>query len=173
MKNQGLAIIAIFTGISVFAQQTAFYTDPETKFKEAKEYFRKEQYSLAYPLLKELKQDVRETAKANTPVTVQEIEYYATVCALKQNEGRAEDAALEFIEVQKNNARVQMMHYHLGEYYFRKEKFADALNQYEEANIANLSNREIADMKFHQGYASFALQRFEQAKPYFNSIRRI
>lgn len=173
MKNQGLAIIAIFSSISVYAQQTAFYTDPETKFKEAKEYFQKEQYSLAYPLLKELKQDVRETDKANTPVTAQEIEYYVTVCALKQNEGRAEDAALEFIEVQKNNARVQMMHYHLGEYYFRQEKFADALNHYEEANIANLSNREIADMKFHQGYASFALQRFEQAKPYFNSIRSI
>lgn len=173
MKNQGLAIIAILFSISVYTQQTAFYTDPETKFKEAKEYFQKEQYSLAYPLLKELKQDVRETDKANTPVTAQEIEYYVTVCALKQNEGRAEDAALEFIEVQKNNARVQMMHYHLGEYYFRQEKFADALSHYEEANIANLSNREIADMKFHQGYASFALQRFEQAKPYFNSIRSI
>lgn len=173
MKNQGLAIIAIFTSISVYAQQTAFYTDSETKFKEAKEYFQKEQYSLAYPLLKELKQDVRETDKANAPVTAQEIDYYVTVCALKQNEGRAEDAALEFIEVQKNNARVQMMHYHLGEYYFRQEKFADALSHYEDANIANLSNREIADMKFHQGYASFALQRFEQAKPYFKSIRSI
>lgn len=173
MKNHYTAIIAIFLSLSAFAQQTAFYTDPETKFKEAKEYFQKEQYSLAYPLFKELKQDVRETNKANIPVTVQEIEYYTTVCALKQNEGRAEDAALEYIEVQKNNARVQMMNYHLGEYYFRQERFADAARLYEGANIANLSNREIADMKFHQGYAYFAGQRFNEAKPLFNSIRHI
>jgi len=173
MKNHRLLLVAILLSASVFAQQTAFYSDPEAKFKEAKEYFQKEQYSLAYPLFKELKQDVRETDKANIPVIVQEIEYYTTVCALKQNEGRAEDAALEYIEVQKNNARVQMMNFHLGEYFFRKERFADAARLYEGANIANLSNREIADMKFHQGYSYFALQRFNEAKPLFNSIRSI
>ncbi|MBM3416360.1 MAG: tetratricopeptide repeat protein [Bacteroidetes bacterium] len=173
MKNHSLLVPAIFLSLSVFAQQTAFYTDPEAKFKEAKKYFQKEQYSLAYPLFKELKQDVRETNKANIPVTVQEIAYYTTVCALKQNEDRAEDVALEFIEVQKNNPRVQMMNFHLGEYYFRKERFGDAARLYGGANIANLSNREIADMKFHQGYSYFALQRFNDAKPLFNSIRSI
>lgn len=173
MKNLSLSLLAFLLSFPVFAQQTAYYTDPQTKFKEAKEYFQKEQYSLAYPLFKELRQDVRETDKANIPVTVQEINYYTIVCALKQNEGRAEDEALEYIEVQKNNARVEMMNYHLGEYYFRKEQFADAARLYEGANIANLSNREIADMKFHQGYSYFALQRFEQAKPLFNTIRQI
>ena len=173
MKNLSTALIALLLSFPVLAQQTAFYTDPETKFKEAKEYFQKEQYSLAYPLFKELQQDIRETQKANIPVTVQEIVYYSTVCALKQNEERAEDAALEYIEVQKNNARVQMMNFHLGEYYFRQERFADAARVYEGANISNLSNREIADMKFHQGYAYFALQRFNESKPLFNSIRGI
>jgi tetratricopeptide (TPR) repeat protein len=173
MKNHSLLVPAILFSISVFAQQTSFYTDPEEKFKEAKEYFQKEQYSLAWPLFKELKQDVRETNKANIPITVQEINYYATVCALKQNEGTAEDEALKYIEVEKNNARVQMMNFHLGEYYFRTERFADAARLYEGANISNLSNREIADMKFQQGYAYFTLLRFEQAKPLFNSIRSI
>lgn len=173
MKNQSLLFPAILLSFTAFAQQTRYYSDPEEKFKEAKEYFQKEQYSLAYPLFRELQQDVRETQKANIPVTVQEIQYYTTVCALKQNEGRAEGDAQQFIEVEKNNARVQMMNYHLGEYYFRKEQFADAVRLYEGANIANLSNREIADMKFHQGYAYFALQRFDLAKPMFNSIRGI
>ncbi len=173
MKNHSLLLVVILLSAPIFAQQTAFYTDPEAKFKEAKEYFQKEQYSLAYPLFKELKQDVRETNKANIPVTVQEINYYSTVCALKQNEGRAEEEAQQYIEVEKNNARVQMMNFHLAEFYFRQEKFGEAARLYESANIANLSNREIADMKFHQGYAYFTLQRFEQAKPLFNSIRSI
>ncbi|MEO7982855.1 MAG: tetratricopeptide repeat protein [Bacteroidota bacterium] len=173
MKNHRLLIIAIFCSISAFSQQTRFYSDPESSFKEAKEYFQKEQYSLAYPLFKELQQAVRETDKANTAITVQEINYYTTVCALKQGEGRAEEAAKEYIELQKNTARTQMMSFHLGEYYFRQQQFTDAVQLYEQASLENLSNREIADMKFHLGYSYFALQRFAQAKPLFNSIRTI
>lgn len=173
MKNQSLLVIATFISVSIFSQQTRFYSDPESTFKEAKEYFQKEQYSLAYPLFKELQQSVRETDKANTAITVQEISYYTTVCALKQNEGRAEEQAQEFIDLEKNTARVQMMSFHLGEYYFRNQNFADAAKQYEQTNIGNLSNREIADMKFHQGYSYFTLQRFAQARPLFNSIRTI
>ena len=66
MKNRSIALVA--TVISVFslnAQQTLIFKDPQEKFKEAKEYYQKEQYSLAYPLFKELKQAVRETNYVN------------------------------------------------------------------------------------------------------------
>src|SRR5690349_4507487 len=102
MKQSYLLVVATFIGTAVYSQQTNYYTDPETKFKEAKEYFQKEQYSLAYPLLKELKQSVRETDIANKPVTVQEINYYTIACALKQDEGRAEEQAISFIDLEKN-----------------------------------------------------------------------
>jgi TolA-binding protein len=171
MKNQSLFFLALLFSIPVFSQQTKYFSDPESSFKEAKEYFQKEQYSLAYPLLRQLQHDIRETNKANTAITVQEINYYTTVCALMQNESRAEDEAKQYIELEKNNPRVQMMSFHLGEYYFRTERFADAVQQYEQTNIANLSNREIADMKFHEGYSYFNLQNFAKAKPLFNSIR--
>ncbi len=173
MKNQSLLVLAVFLHISVFAQQTRFYSDPESTFKEAKEYFQKEQYSLAYPLFRELKQDIRETDKVNNTIIVQEINYYTIVCALKQNESTAPEEAQEYIDLEKNTARVEMMSFHLGEYYFREQKYADAARQYDQTNIENLSNREIADMKFHKGYAFFNLQRFTEAKPLFNSIRTI
>ena len=171
MKQQLVLAIAVVTSVTAFSQSTRFYTDPQTTFKEAKEYFQKEQYSLAYPLFKELQQSVRETDIINTAVTVQEINYYTTVLALKQNEGRAEEQAKAFIDLDKNTSRIQMMSFHLGEYYYRKQEFANAAQQYEATNITNLSNKEIADMKFHQGYAYFTLQRFNQAKPLFNTIR--
>src|SRR5258706_2799154 len=173
MKNQCIAILAIFFSISANTQQTRFYSDPEEKFKEAKEYYKKEQYSLAYPFLKELQQSVHETDKANNVIMVEEVNYYTIACALKQNEGRAEEMATNYIDHEKNNARVQQLNFHLGEYYYRQQKFADAVKLYEQANIANLSNREIADMQFHQGYSYFTLQRFSEAKPLFNSIRQI
>ena len=173
MNKPGLVLFATIISLSISAQQTKVYNDPQETFKQAKEYFQKEQYSLAYPLLKELQQSVRETDKANEPIATQEIDYYTIVCALKQNENRAESQAKEFIDGQKNTARVEMMSFHLAEYYFREQRFSDAVQLYEQANIANLSNHEIADMKFHQGYSYFTMQQFAQAKPLFNTIRQI
>jgi TolA-binding protein len=173
MKTQSIVILAFIFSISATAQQTRFYSDPEEKFKEAKEYFQKEEYSLAYPIFKELQESVHETDKINNVTTVQEINYYAIACALKQNEGRAEDMAKNYIDFEKNNARVEQMNFHLGEYYYRQEKFPEAIERYEQANISNLSNREIADMQFHQGYSYFVQQQFAKAKPLFNSIRQV
>jgi TolA-binding protein len=173
MKKRFLLIAIIAYTLPGFAQQTAFYKDPQSTFQEAKEYYQKEQYSLAYPLFKDLQEHLRETDKANLPVSSQEVEYYFIVCALKQNETRSVDKALTYIDAEKNTARVQMMNYHLGEYFYRNQNFSEAANKYEQTNIVNLSNREIADMKFHQGYSYFTMQRFNQAKPLFNSIRTI
>ena len=173
MKTQSISILAFLCSISAVAQQTRFYSDPEEKFKEAKEYFQKEEYSLAYPIFKDLRQSVHETDKINNVTTVQEINYYTIACALKQNEGRAEEMAKNYIDLEKNNARVQQMNFHLGEYYYRQEKFPEATERYEQANIANLSNGEIADMQFHEGYSYFVQQQFAKAKPLFNSIRQV
>jgi len=174
MKNRIIVLITtVISAFSLQAQQTRIFTDPQEKFKEAKEYYQKEQYSLAYPLFKELQQASKETNYINDALVTQEINYYTTVLSLKQNEGRAEETAIEYIGLEKNNARVQQMNFHLGEFYYRRQSFADAAKYYEDAGIANLSNREISDMKFHQGYSYFTMQKFNQAKPLFNSVRQI
>ena len=79
MKNFSLPVLAILFSLSASSQQTRFNSDPDEKFKEAKAYFQQEKYSLAYPLLRELRQGVRETDKANNAITVQEINYYTIV----------------------------------------------------------------------------------------------
>src|ERR1700694_1731806 len=165
-------LLSACTQIS-YSQKTYYFSDPEEKFNEAKEYYQKGAYSLAYPIFKELSQSLRETDKVNTPLVAQEIGYYAIASALRQNQERAEQDALAYIDLTKNNPRVQMMSFQLAEYYFRQKRFSDAVSLYEQANITNLDNREVADMKFHQGYAYFTLQRFAQAKPLLNSIRQL
>lgn len=172
MKKYSLLPV-LFVAFSLHAQQTYNYKDPYAQFNIAKEYFSKEQYNLAYPILKELKASLRETARINQPIETQEIEYYTTVAALKQNEEHAEQDAQQFIAVVKNNPRVQMLRFHLAEYLFRKQRFSEAAELYEGTNVANLSNREIADAKFHQGYSYFTQQQFAQAKPLFSTIRQI
>ncbi len=168
-------VLLLMIGISYFssAQQSRFINDPQASFNQAKEFFQKEQYSLAYPLLKELQLKLRETDRSNDALNYQEIRYYATVCALKQNKERAVYNAQEFIDLEDNASRVQMMSYHLAEYYYRKEDFSKAIDAYEKVNISNLSNDEIAEMKFHLGYAYFTVQRFDQAKSLLNVTRQM
>ncbi len=165
----------IFTGILqfTFAQQTRFINDDQKNFHQAKEYFQREQFSLAYPLLKDLSLQQRETDRSNNAINYQEVKFYTIACGLKQNEKGAAEKAKEFINLEDNEARVEMMSFHLAEYYFRLKQYPDAMDQYATVNIENLSNREIADMKFHQGYGYFVAQQFDKAKPLLDAIRQV
>ncbi|MEP7257998.1 MAG: tetratricopeptide repeat protein [Flavitalea sp.] len=173
MKQAPVLLLLIGLAHFSYSQQTSFINDPQAAFTQAKDFFQKEQYSLAYPLLKDLQLKLRETDRSNDALNYQEVRYYSVVCALKQNEERAAAQAQEFIELEDNAPRVQMMSFHLAEYYFRKQDFSKAINAFENVNIENLSNDEIADLKFHLGYSYFTVQRFEQAKPLLNVIRQM
>jgi len=154
------------------AQQTRFIADPQTTLKEAKEYFQNGSYSLAYPLFKDLNLYLRNADRTDNAVSYQEIKYYTIVCALKQNEAAATDLAKDFISDEDNIARVQMMSFHLGEYYFRQKNFYQAVANYEQTSIDHLGNSEIADLKFHEGYSYFNLQKFDKAMPLLDAIRK-
>lgn len=173
MKQVPVLILMICLSYLSSAQQTRFINDPQASFNQAKEYFQKDQYSLAYPILKDLQLRLRETDRSNDALNYQEIRYYATVCALKQNEARAAFAAQEFIDLEDNASLVQSISFHLAEYYYRLQDFSKAINLYENVDISNLSNDEIAEMKFHLGYSYFTVQRFQQAKPLLNTIRQM
>jgi len=163
----------ILLSSSSFAQQTKYLDDPQASFKQAKDFFQNEYYSLAYPIFRELKYSLRETDRSNNSVEYQDVKYYYLVCALEQNDKTAVGPARDFIDLENNAPRVGMMSFHLAEYYFRQKDYTAAVRLYEQADIENLSNREIADLKFHQGYGYFTQQRFDQALPLFDAIRQM
>src|SRR4051812_18803076 len=95
-----ICTVLLATSVTLaFTQQTRYFTDPEATLKQAKELFQKEYYSLAYPLFKDLNQNLRETDRSNRALNYQEIKYYTIVCALKQNEPTAVDEAREYIDL--------------------------------------------------------------------------
>jgi len=155
------------------AQQTRIVIDPLSTYNQAREYFQKEQYSLAHPLFRELELNQRETDRSSSSINFQEIKFYAIVCALMQNEIKAVDLAREFIDIEDNAPRVELMNFYLAEYYFRKQDYPKAISGYENVSIDNLGNKEIADLKFHLGYAYFTSNRFDQAKPLLYTIRQL
>jgi len=173
MKCATLFVCLTLASSSIIAQQTYFITDPQATFKQAKEYFQKEYYSLAYPLFKDLQSDLKVADKSDKSLEYDDIRYYTLVCALKQNDSSAVADAKAFIQIENYKARTEMLSYHLAEYYFRKQDYTAAIQLYENASIDNLSNKEIADLKFHQGYAYFTKKEFAKAKPLLDAIRQL
>lgn len=169
------AVFVFIAAISVFAvnaQFTKANDDPDADFKLAKELYQKAEFSLAYPLFKMLYAENK--TNSSIPVSIQsESKYYSIICGLALKDEASETAAMEYIDLEHNEPRAQMMCYHLGEYYYNKENFVDAVTYYERAVYDNLSNSEIAQMKFHQGYSYFTMKRFADAKPLFDAIRQI
>jgi TolA-binding protein len=163
----------ILLGSSLAAQQTKFLDDPQAHFKQAVEFYEHGYYSLAYPIFRELESGMRETDRSNNAVVFDDLRYYYLVCALEQNEKGAVEPAQDFIDLGKNTARVEMMNFHLAEYAFRQRDYTNAVRLYEHASIDNLTNREIADLKFHEGYGYFTQKQFDKALPLFNAIRQL
>ncbi len=155
------------------AQPTFSVTDPEKKYKDAKELFVKEQYALAYPLLKDLMQQHPDNTISNYTYIKDDVDYYYITCQLKLVQPVAENAAKKYIEVVANEPRRQLMSYHLAKFYFTKNDFSNALTYYERAGLDNISNEEIADAKFEKAYCHFNLKQFSEAKPLFNEITQL
>ena len=172
MKYTVLFFVILISSSS-FAQQTRYYDDPQASFRQGIEFFEHEYYSLAFPIFRDLKYSLRETDKSNNAVEYQDVKYYYLVCALEQNDKTAVTAAQEYINLENNAPRVGMISFHLAEYYFRQKDYTAALKSYEHADIDNLNNKDIADMKFHQGYCYFTKKQFDNALPLFNAIRQL
>jgi tetratricopeptide (TPR) repeat protein len=175
MIKHKLAALLITAGLyfTAMAQPTHAVTDTEKKYKDAKELFVKEQFALAYPLFKELKEQYPDNTISNHTYLNDDINYFFIVCELKLLQPVAEDEAKHYVAVVSNEPRRQLMSFHLAKFYFAKEKFSDAITYYERAGLDNLSNEEIADAKFEKAYCYFNLKQFEQAKPLFNEIHQL
>ena len=165
--------ICITLSYTSFSQANYFVTDPEKSFKEAKEYFIKDEYSLAYPLLKALMDKYPENTQSNHAYINQDVQYYYIVCGLNLEQSIAEDDAHRYIDAANNEPRQQMMSYHLAQYYFTKNDYARAIVFYERAGYDNLSNEEIADAKFELAYSYFNEKQFDKAEPLFNEIHQL
>ncbi len=166
-------LFAAFVSISLFAQPTNAITDPEKKYKDAKELFMREQFALAYPLFAELKAANPDNTISDHTYINDDVNYYYLVCQLKLQQPVAGQDARHYIDVVSNEPRRQLLSYHLAKYYFIKEDFSNAITYYDRAGLENLSNDEIADAKFEKAYSYFNLKQFAEAKPLFDEIHQM
>ena len=172
-RNLFFLLLLIAGSLPGIAQPTHTITDPEKKYKEAKEFFIKQQYAQAYPLMKELKQQYTDNTVSNHTYINDDVNYYYIACQLKLMHEVAEQEAMEYIANVVNEPRKELLSFHLAHYYFLKDDFTKAVEYYDLAGYDNLSNDEIADAKFEKAYGLFNLKQFAKAKPLFNEIHQL
>jgi tetratricopeptide (TPR) repeat protein len=175
MIKQKIVVTLIFLSSIIIAKAQPTYAiiDVEKKYKDAKELFVKEQYALAYPLMKELKMQYTDNTISDHTYINDDVNYYYIVCQLKLKHDVAEKEARRYIDVVANEPRRQILSFHLAQYYFLKDDFSNAINYYERAGYDNISNEQIADTKFEKAYCYFNLKNFEQAKPLFEEVTQL
>ena len=171
IKRFVLGLFFIQISFAVFSQANNSVTDPELKFKQAKEHFIKGDYALAYPLVKDLVQKFSDNKSYS--YLLEESKYFYIVCGLKLMQETSADDAIVYINSITNDPRKQLLSFHLAHYYFLKEDYQHAIEYYDLAGYQNIPNNWVADAKFEKGYSYFSRNQFSEAKELFNEIHQL
>ena len=173
MRLTLLLLILSLVGKIGIAQRTLSAAATQTMLSTAKEAFQQERWDEACPALDKIWEEEGPRLFPSQSMDWQEVQYSRIVCHLLQNKPDAATDALQFINATTVPRWSDRMHFFLGNFYFQSKQWGVSLAQYKQADIANLTNQEIAQLQFNQGYALFVLKKYDEARPFFNSIRQL
>jgi tetratricopeptide (TPR) repeat protein len=92
-----------------------------------------------------------------------EAKYYQAYCAMMLFNDDAEYLFENFVEEYPSNSKSVMAFFELGNFYYRNNKFKEAISAYEKVKAYNLSPEERFELKFKLGYSFFTQKDFDDA----------
>lgn len=174
MRHQLLLIaISILTGIqSLYAQQTQYYTEDLAKYKEAIEFFDRENYLIAQEMLFDYTGKAPAMYDKKHETAFSHAKYLIAVCAVELFQPDAEKLLVDFINSSAyDNADKRMAYYHLGRYYFRDRQYAKAVAALKKVDQSDLNSEEKDEYKFLLAYCYFFKKDFNNAYNLFRQIK--
>lgn len=103
----------------------------------------------------------------------QRMYYYVALDRLQQQLPGAADTAEALLRTLSQPAFRSRLHLALGEHFFHLKDYAQAVTHYREADIANMSNEELADAKFEMAYSLFNNNQMNEAAPLFAAMKDV
>jgi TolA-binding protein len=83
----------------------------------------------------------------------------------------AESLFMRFIKEHPENPLAKVAYFQIGKYYFKKEKYTEALTWFNKVNAGDLIGRQTVEYKFRKGYAYFATDDYRNAQLLFSEIK--
>ncbi|WP_378185345.1 tetratricopeptide repeat protein [Aquimarina sp. W85] len=166
MKHS-IIIIAFLIGFcgSVGAQQSAIFTNDLKLYNQAIELYNNKQF-LAAQLLFDKVKDAVDDATIDA-----ECSYYIASCAVWLNQKGADDLMENFVTQYPTSTKRNAAYLEVANYYFDNGNYAYARKWYDRAEIYSLSTKEKEKFYFNYGYAYFKIQRFNEAKKFFEEVQ--
>lgn len=147
---------------------------PEQKWlKVAKEQYLNGHYRMAVNSANNYLQLANDNTNAKPHFKKDEASFYKYSASLKLDELNSVDSIEQYITRTSNPTYKQRAAHALAQFYFKNGELRKAIDYYELAGIANLTNKEVADSKFELAYCYFNLGDFEKAEMLFSAIKEI
>ncbi|WGK65064.1 tetratricopeptide repeat protein [Croceiramulus getboli] len=164
-RTRASFLLVFFLFTSLWAQQTAIFTNDLVRFNKALELYNSKQYLASQTLFDEV-------LKSTNDQTIQgDCAYYIANAAVRLNQLGADRMMQEFVEDYPTSTKRNSAFKDVADYYFENGKYAYAKKWYDLVNENNLSGKELERYNFNVGYALFKSRKGEEAKKYFNRVR--
>ncbi len=168
MKPKGwLSIFLLISTLSINAQKTSIYDEPQASYRLGLELFSKEKYSAAQDQFDRVVNSISDSEselKGNA-------EYYRAICALELENDNAEYLISNFISTYPTSSRIERSYFQLGRLQFRNRDYRNALESFTKVSRSALSKNERTEYNFKKGFCFLQKNEPENAKNLFSSVK--
>lgn len=171
-KPIALLFLACFFSSGLIAQQTTIYTDAELAFKRGMDFYdqgllakAKREFQTAIDLLQPVNEEEAQLLRSKA-------ELLSAKAAVRLELPEGEKLTLNYIRNNKPDPEYDKAIIDIANYYFDKGKYENALSYYEQIPNSGLSQNQLAEVRFKQGYAYFRKEDYQKAKSFFRDISR-
>ncbi len=170
--------ITLLMGIMVFcatvwAQQTAVFTEANKFYKRGSAFFDQGLFAKAQD---DFKQAVTLLLPANESESVllrTKSELYYAKCAVQLGHPDGEKLILDFIRTHSPDPIANQAIIDVANYYYNAEEYEKAIDFFSQVPMNSLSKEQRAEAQFKLGYAYFVRKQFANAKSNFKEIKDI
>ncbi len=171
-KIVAVSLFCCFT-LLVNAQQTYKYLDPLLTYKQAQEYFRLGNYTLAQESFRNAI-EVVDPPKELSEFHKMDAAYQIAMCSKALAKPDVVYLFSQFVEEYGNNRYYNSLaNYQLGKIFYDKRQYRATLSCFEEIFEDDLAYDDYEHFKFMQAYSNFNLKQFDEAYKYFDIVARM
>ncbi len=159
-------VISLILCISGLAQESLYYVDGNSDYRQAMELMQKEKFSVAQKFFQSA---FNQYSEENTELRSWS-QYYIAYCAVRLFNEDAEYLTLKFVGENPDNPLVNEAYFNLAGYFYARKKWKQANDYYMLVDIEKLTRDQWSEYYFKLGYAYFSKKKYDLAKPAFYHI---
>jgi tetratricopeptide (TPR) repeat protein len=150
-------------GNHLIGQNTAFYTDAEKSYSEGIEFLSEGLFGLAQKKFQESAALVSTLEEYHPKLIGIKSELLAAHCAVLLDKPDAKGKLEDYIKQHRPDPFVNMALLEIGDYYFKKKEYREAIRYYDFLALDELDELRASEAGFKSGYSSFVQKDFNKA----------